>query len=246
MPIFEFIAKNVGIRRAKGEYIIATNPDIIFSRSLIKFLAKRQLSKGYFYRADRYDVKIEGTTSYDFLQLERFCRDNWFIVHKLRGSCTRSQYRRLQRFKLLRPLWHPRRAFHDLYIGMLDIFRPWRVITKLHYAAAGDFFLMARQNWHDLRGYPQVTTYTASYSYVDVYLCFLAGGVLRQKVLPYAIYHQYHLKQWLQDKPVRTFEDVCTEVMEALKAKNYKPHNFTPNGSDWGMADTCLNEYRIT
>src|SRR5690349_11117145 len=34
MPLFQMIAKNVGIRRARGEYILATNIDILFSDPL--------------------------------------------------------------------------------------------------------------------------------------------------------------------------------------------------------------------
>ena len=39
MSMFEYIAKNVGIRRTRGEYILATNPDILFSDELMCFLA---------------------------------------------------------------------------------------------------------------------------------------------------------------------------------------------------------------
>ncbi|MGH7551576.1 MAG: hypothetical protein ACREMQ_00940, partial [Longimicrobiales bacterium] len=30
IPLFQMIAKNVGIRRAQGEFIVATNPDVLF------------------------------------------------------------------------------------------------------------------------------------------------------------------------------------------------------------------------
>jgi hypothetical protein len=39
MPLFEYLGKNVGIRRARGDYILATNPDIVFSRALLEFIA---------------------------------------------------------------------------------------------------------------------------------------------------------------------------------------------------------------
>ena len=39
IPLFQMIAKNVGIRRARGRYIIATNQDILFSDGLIGLLA---------------------------------------------------------------------------------------------------------------------------------------------------------------------------------------------------------------
>ena len=35
LPLFQMIAKNVGIRRAKGQFVLATNIDILFSDELI-------------------------------------------------------------------------------------------------------------------------------------------------------------------------------------------------------------------
>ena len=57
MPLYEFIAKNTGIRRANGEYILATNADIIFDPEIIKEISQRSLNKNYFHRADRCDFK---------------------------------------------------------------------------------------------------------------------------------------------------------------------------------------------
>jgi hypothetical protein len=37
LPLFQMIAKNVGIRRAKGQFVLATNIDIIFFIFLIGF-----------------------------------------------------------------------------------------------------------------------------------------------------------------------------------------------------------------
>jgi hypothetical protein len=42
-PWYPMIARNVGIRRARGEFILATNTDIVFSDELVRFLASRQL-----------------------------------------------------------------------------------------------------------------------------------------------------------------------------------------------------------
>src|SRR5204863_10128439 len=56
LPLYQMIAKNVGIRRARGEFILATNIDIVFSDELMRFLASRELQKGRLYRIDRHDV----------------------------------------------------------------------------------------------------------------------------------------------------------------------------------------------
>jgi len=44
-PWCETIARNVGIRRARGEFILATNIDTVFSDELVRFLASRRAGK---------------------------------------------------------------------------------------------------------------------------------------------------------------------------------------------------------
>jgi hypothetical protein len=56
IPLHQMIAKNAGIRRSRGEFVLATNLDIVFSPELMHFLAQRRLERGAMYRMDRYDV----------------------------------------------------------------------------------------------------------------------------------------------------------------------------------------------
>lgn len=53
----EFIAKNVGIRRALGSYILATNTDVYLSRELVTMIARQTLRPMVLYRATRVDLK---------------------------------------------------------------------------------------------------------------------------------------------------------------------------------------------
>jgi hypothetical protein len=56
----EYAAKNVGIRRARGEFILSTNADVLFSGSMSARLAKQDFSEGHFYRANRHDLDEYG------------------------------------------------------------------------------------------------------------------------------------------------------------------------------------------
>ena len=49
LPLFQMIAKNVGIVRARGQFILSTNIDIIFSDGLMGFLCSDSLKKGNYY-----------------------------------------------------------------------------------------------------------------------------------------------------------------------------------------------------
>jgi len=57
LPLFQMIGKNVGIRRARGEYVLATNIDILFSDELMDYISKRSLQHGHSYRVDRFDIR---------------------------------------------------------------------------------------------------------------------------------------------------------------------------------------------
>lgn len=53
----EYLAKNVGVRRARGDYVITTNCDIFLGRRILDQLAERALSPSILYRAPRWDLK---------------------------------------------------------------------------------------------------------------------------------------------------------------------------------------------
>src|SRR5579864_2286230 len=56
LPLYQMIAKNAGIRRARGRFVLATNIDIIFSDELVRHIARRSLEENRTYRIDRHDV----------------------------------------------------------------------------------------------------------------------------------------------------------------------------------------------
>ena len=76
LPLFQMIAKNVGIRRARGEFVLATNIDVIFSTELIKFLRRRCLKHGRIYRIDRTDVKRDIPAKSDLPEIQHYCKRN--------------------------------------------------------------------------------------------------------------------------------------------------------------------------
>ena len=107
----EFIAKNVGIRRARGQFVLTTNTDIYLGRGVLEFLSDRSLSPRVLYRTARHDLKWDGDASsidWDVLHDER----NWEEVN--------------------------------------HITPPW--FTN----ASGDFLLLDRETYHELRGFNEV------------------------------------------------------------------------------------------
>jgi hypothetical protein len=236
MPVFEFIAKNVGIRRARGEYVLATNADSLFTPAVIDVLARRELEPDSFYRVDRFDVRAplpEGTVRKKLA----FCRRHIWRVHELGRTVTfdrppgwwRSRPRPLRRALLAMP---DKRADHD------------SPEARVHTNASGDFLLMHRDRWHELRAYPEFPTGGA---FIDGYACIMAAAAgLEQRVLGgwCRIYHQEHARaiDWSNIEantwPLVDYDTYRRDGQEMLAAG--KP--MILNDANWGLGDVELAE----
>ena len=86
IPLHQMIAKNAGIRRARGEFVLATNLDIIFSAQLMEFLAERRLETGVMYRIDRHDVAHEIPSYKTVGELLAFCETHMLRVFTREGK----------------------------------------------------------------------------------------------------------------------------------------------------------------
>jgi hypothetical protein len=54
----EYVAKNVGIRRASAQLVLVTNADVLLGREVVDAIAERRPQPGIIYRAPRYDIKL--------------------------------------------------------------------------------------------------------------------------------------------------------------------------------------------
>lgn len=86
LPLFQMIAKNVGIRRARGQFILATNIDILFSDELMAFIAAGKLERNRLYRIDRHDVMADVPHSADMDQQLDWCRTHLIRVNAREGT----------------------------------------------------------------------------------------------------------------------------------------------------------------
>jgi hypothetical protein len=86
LPLFQMIAKNVGIRRARGQFVLATNIDIIFSNELVDFIAAGRLERGCLYRVDRHDIQADFPVDAPLAAQMEYCRSHQLRVHTRWGS----------------------------------------------------------------------------------------------------------------------------------------------------------------
>jgi len=86
LPLYQMIGKNVGVRRASGEFILATNIDILLSDELMRFLAARELDAGRMYRIDRHDADAEVPAEAAVDEQLRYCRSHCIRINAKEGT----------------------------------------------------------------------------------------------------------------------------------------------------------------
>ncbi len=241
IPLFEYIAKNVGIRRSTGKFVLTTNPDLLFTEELMEFFSRQNLSNDFFYRANRYDVR-EIPAELSPLQKLKYCKKNWFQVY-FSGSAPVKMSSGSSIKKIIRSV--PSIIFGRIqaYIYGRKSATPYSTsvihkATDLHTRASGDFILMSREHWNNTHGFPELYTY----SHIDAYMCGIAAASgLSQAILhyPYTIFHKDHGRDENNNRPMtdlQHFFKVCDDMFAGRRS-------YVFNDDSWGISnDTRVEE----
>lgn len=163
IPLFEYHAKNVGIRRADGEFILSTNPDIIYNVELIEYFAKRELNDSCYYRIPRYDVAQEIPTNMTPGQRLQFCSENLHRVkrrdrtHYLTDSFREAALRQVHQIisNLIETTYHTVKSpyTHLSNNKIQDMIRGRKFMTKKKYKRIYEYNLNSSNKIQDCRKY---------------------------------------------------------------------------------------------
>lgn len=85
LPLFQMIAKNVGIFRARGRFVLSTNVDLIFSDELMLFFKNNRLQPGILYRSDRIDVENQMEEGWPLEKLLDYCKNHVLRAARVDG-----------------------------------------------------------------------------------------------------------------------------------------------------------------
>src|SRR5262249_20830354 len=88
LPLYQMIAKNVGIRRTRGRFVLATNIDILISDELAAFLGEQKLERGRMYRIDRHDAMSGVPVRASVEEMLAYCRTHLIRVNAREGTFT--------------------------------------------------------------------------------------------------------------------------------------------------------------
>lgn len=254
LSFFQMIAKNIGIRRAKGEFIVATNIDVLLDDSLFAYIAKKELSKDFMYRADRYDVMNSIPAEHEAQQV--FCRnpDNQIRRnHRLHPSnySTEQEKSSFDSSALLAskgqfPYFE---LTKDEAIASADI-----PVHYLNTNGCGDFTLLHRDAWASLHGYGEFEAFSMHIDSIGCIAAHLAGFREIALLPPMVCYHIEHapasgwtpegesaLYERIRKKKIPLFDYGFLErfLFEALLNSPDK----RLNDDSWGLRDFCLEEH---
>ncbi|MBI1286581.1 MAG: hypothetical protein GC178_03290 [Flavobacteriales bacterium] len=246
LPLYQMIAKNVGIRRAKGEFVLCTNIDILFSDLNFEMLAARNLEKGKFYRANRCDIPkdVLKFTSHD----EQLDYASQHIIRRLgnspgheaiKGPDIIYKYAWVATLlnKMLMWVWkktHPGQFAH----------------FTIDFMACGDYTLMSREDWLRIDGYAELDMYSIHVDSMGLWSACALG--MQQVIFPYraCVYHIDHDNGWESDDIIQTIRFISDKpsldysiVHRAGMKMVADGKNWGLNKPDWGWANEDFDEY---
>lgn len=249
IPLFQMIAKNVGIRRAKGEFVLCTNIDILFSDELMDRIANNKLIKGHFYRCNRCDVPKE-VMDFDTLEEQLIFSKKNIIQRHGRNP-------KFINITTDLPLW----TFHIPFVALtLDFFAKWikkiiwkkevQILNQLDFMACGDFTLMSKQDWLDIDGYVEIDLYSL---HVDSMALVSAKALGKNQVVfkkSECTYHIYHKDGWSGfDNPLDMIKFLIKRpsidwysIGHSAEYLIRKKTNWEINSKNWGFFKQNLKE----
>lgn len=236
VPVLEYVAKNIGIRRAKGQFILSMNPDILISKEI--FYQFKNLHASSFYRANRVDY--EGSSDLDldlYQQLRKSVRTIWFKgSHTNVSGFSIKKYKMFWFLKNLQNLWKRNTVYFEWILKRINVTTYHHNMQfKYHSNACGDFMLMSREKWHELRGYKERSFIALHTDALMIVQAVFSG--LEEQIFESPIYHKQHLRRF--DAHNRLTEDqikVYHQYNDDIETMKQNGKAIIYNSDDWGYS----------
>lgn len=240
LPLFQMLAKNVGIRRAHGEFILVTNIDILFSNELYEFMASDKLVSDKLYRVDRLDINQDIPLNSSHQERLNYCKNNIVRINKRKNST----YLKTQEINLIYP--KNTQQFHTSIYGTM---------TALHTNACGDFQLMSRDNWFKLRAYCEAEYFSLHLDSLLSINAHYGGAKETYLAQPMCTYHIEHESGWKPEtnklksfnkkfSKIKCFSSIQLFYLNQLITKTGKIIQF--NNQYWGQKNIDLPEINVS
>jgi len=252
LQFFQMIAKNVGIRRAQGKFILASNIDIILSKSLFEFLAKKKLRPNLMYRSDRFDVKYISTKNI-LDDTNSVCKNGNLVRINKKNSHQNIIF--IQSLLSLREIASKKDKLKRIWKEKMRILLK-RIGIKVkskytqHLHACGDFTLLSKNAWNFLRGYPETPIHSW---HLDSIFCIQAhnAGFYEEVLLfPLVHFHQEHQGGFTPESGDRLFKKLGKRKIPFIQDEfgaieshiKGSKQAVVFNNENWGLGNIKLEE----
>jgi len=237
VPVLEYFAKNIGIRRTKGEYILVINPDVLIDPKIFSEL--HLVSKSYYYRADRIDFSDSWNSDLKPLNIKRvFLKGHSYKMNKI------GQLKYLRFKNKIINAWKKNTLKIEQLLNILRItVYEHNIEYSYHCNVSGDFILMHREHWYDLRGFRE-NPFIALHN--DALFIVQAATLgLKEKIYAAPIYHQEHSRRFdandddeLYRESYLFFQKEGQEMIRQKKTCIY-------NDENWGVSKKDFTIFEI-
>ncbi len=269
LQFFQMIAKNVGIRRASGKFVLATNIDVIINQKIYEFISQNKLKEKTIYRCDRHcvDYDYSGNISdnhlnkyTNFIDRKYYSLDN---KTKVRYYVYSSFYSILKNFingifkrknkSLIQKISFEN--FKNISKKISLYFKYFRVLPifffqkKLYTNACGDFTLLDKNSWLKMKGYCELPIYSW---HLDSLFMWEARFKkynfhdLDNKHFIYHVNHNFsgvvsHKEQMFINLEKKKIPYLTTEKFLDLALKLSKNPDYLKTNEFWGLQNENLN-----
>lgn len=273
LPLFQMKAKNAGIRRARGRFVLATNVDIVLSPPLAAHIAAHKLQPDRLYRVERHDVAPAPPADATPAAMLDHCTGHIVRINRRETSIDLRSGEENRVYPLRhRVLGHlPRDLLRNTLRGIVPwsaagraaLGKDWAYIRnefarpQLMTNASGDFMLMDRASWLDLRGYAEWDIYSF---HLDAILCHQAAASGRREAAlapPMVAWHIEHARGsgFVPEDPDALWRRLdaagvpwltgarAQEIIRDLHGGRQDP---AINGTNWGLGGVTLEEHDLT
>ena len=229
LPLYQMIAKNVGIRRSRGKFVLATNIDILLSEKLFVAITHPQLEHGKIYRSNRWDIDRKVLEISEPEQQLLACPSMLLQTNYPSGTVKPS----------------------DQVPDTTDSRISW--FPDLHTWACGDFQLMHREDWAKIGGYSEIDAYSYHIDSLFALTCYHAGFIEHRFDNTLAHYHIDHTLGIQVNASEYTINENKTikhlslgDLLNLHLSMHNKKDYLLFNHDDWGLADHELPQHHIS
>lgn len=237
VPLYEFVAKNVGVRRAKGQYVLCTNADILFAEETIKQLSETKLESDTLYRATRIDFIANEGLPFS----ENDAESNATNIFLRTGSLELIKIGPIKWSIFLSEIYD-RARWAALGIWMFTTtFRKERMfIFKYPFNACGDFALMDKESWMNGCEYREDTRISTHTDSIQLLTCLSQGFKVISLKRAY-VYHQEHGRRFDFGVPDKDMDYMFIQLLDQIRL--YLNGNKIEMGNThWGLDGVDLKE----